>query len=229
MAATKKPAQPMFTDEEQAHLDWFYSQDPKHFNYLALQWNERNLDIKLKKKRNYDDYLNYFKQMPARHVNMLVSTAQDVLTTEGYAALLRWRDIVLNPHRIDKIHQAGLVNKKKKNQNDIVAMAAQNDRLGVLKATRDKLAIEIEKGAGSRDTALLVREMTEVMTQIADYEKRLGPKAETELGQLMRDMPGAHFASEHVTKRKKDAGARNTSFQSRSVVTIDDLNEDDDE
>lgn len=225
MSTPKKPAQPMFTDEEQAHLDWFYSQDQKHFNYLALQWNERNLNIKLKKKKNYDEYLNYFKGMPARHVNILVSTAQDLLTTEGYAALLRWRDIVLNPHRIDKIHQAGLVNKKKKDPNDIVAMASQNDRLGVLKATRDKLAEQLEKGAGSRDTALLVREMTEVMTQIADYEKRLGPKKETALGQLLEDMPGAHMASEHVGKRKKDAGARNTSFQSRTRVTIDDLEE----
>lgn len=226
MATPKQPAKPMFTDEEQAHLEWFYSQDNKHFNYLALQWNERNLNIKLKKKKNYDEYLNYFKGMPARHVNILVSTAQDVLTTEGYAALLRWRDIVLNPHRIDKIHQAGLTNKKRgKDKDGITAKAALNDRYGVLCATRDKLAEQLDKGAGTRDTALLVRELTEVMTQIADYEKRLGPKAETVLGQLIKDMPGGRMTSEHVGKRKKDKGARNTSFKSR--VTIDDLEADD--
>lgn len=223
MATPKKGSEQLFTDKEKEMLDWFYGLDAKHFNFLAKQWNERNLDIKLKKKKNYDEYINYFKAMPARHVNMLVSTGQDVLTTEGYAALLRWRDIVLNPHRIDKIHQSSLVNKKRKDNAGVVAMAAANDRLGVLKATRDKLAEQLEKGAGTRDTALLVREMTEVMTQIADYEKRLGPKAETELGKLMHDMPGAHFASEHVGKRKKDAGSRNTSFQSRTAVTIDDL------
>jgi hypothetical protein len=147
----------------------------------------------------------------------------DLLSTEAYSALSWWHDIIQNPHRITKVHQAGLTKKKRKSKTDIVAMALANDRLGVLKATRDKLAEQLEKGAGTRDTALLVREMTEVMTQIADYEKRLGPKAETTLGQLMKDMPGAHMESEHVGKRKKDAGARNTSFQSRAVVTIDDL------
>lgn len=226
--ATPPKKQPLFTDKEKEQLEWFYSLDAKHFTFLAKQWNERNLNIKLKKKKNYDEWLNYFKTLPARHINVLASTGQDILSTEAFTALLRWRDIVLNPHRIDKIHQAGLVNKKgKKNPNDIVSMAAANDRLGVLKATRDKLAEQLEKGAGTRDTALLVREMTEVMTQIADYEKRLGPKADTPLADLMRDMPGAHLSSEHVGKRKKDAGARNTSFQSRTAVTIDDLEDDD--
>ncbi len=54
----------------------------------------------------------------------------------------------------------------------------------MLKATRDKIAEKLDKGAGARDTAALTREMTEIMTQIADYEKRLGPKKETLLGQL---------------------------------------------
>lgn len=223
MAAPKKPAQPMFTDKEKEHLDWLYSQDARHFVYLSKEWNERNLEIKLPRKRDYDDWLNYFKTLSPRVIKILASTGMDLLSTEAYSALSWWHDIIQNPHRITKVHQAGLTKKKRKSKTDIVAMALANDRLGVLKATRDKLAEQLEKGAGTRDTALLVREMTEVMTQIADYEKRLGPKAETALGQLMKGMPGAHMGSEHVGKRKKDAGARNTSFQSRSVVTIDDL------
>lgn len=222
--ADPKKAKPLFQDEERPHLDWFYKLDPKHFVFLTKQWNERNLDIKLKNKRNYDDWLNYFKTLPPAQIRMLAATGQDFLTTEAYAALSWWHDIISNPHRISKVHQAGLTTKKRgKDKDGIVAKAALNDRYGVLCATRDKLAEQLEKGAGSRDTALLVRELTEVMTQIADYEKRLGPKAETELGKLMKDMPGAHFASEHVGKRKRDAGARNTSFQSRATVTIDDL------
>ena len=223
MAAPKKPVQPMFTDKEKEHLDWLYSQDARHFVYLSKEWNERNLEIKLPRKRDYDDWLNYFKTLSPRVIKILASTGMDLLSTEAYSALSWWHDIIQNPHRITKVHQAGLTKKKRKSKTDIVAMALANDRLGVLKATRDKLAEQLEKGAGTRDTALLVREMTEVMTQIADYEKRLGPKAETTLGQLMKDMPGAHMDSEHVGKRKKDAGARNTSFQSRAVVTIDDL------
>lgn len=213
MAAPKKE---MFTDEEKSSLDWFYKLDPAHFVFLTKQWNERNLQIKLKRKKNYDEWLNYFKTMPPSHIRLLSSTGIDFLPTEAYAALSRWHDIINNPHRIDKIHQSGLTNKKSKLSGSILALAQANDRLGVLKATRDSIAEKLEKGAGARDTASLAREMTEVMTQIADYEKRLGPKKETMLGQLLEDMPG-------IKPRNKDSGSRNTSFKSR--VTIDDTEE----
>lgn len=210
MASPKKE---MFTDEEKPQLEWFYNLEPAHFVFLTKQWNEQNLKIKLKRKKNYDEWLNYFKTMPPSHIRLLASTGMDFLPTEAYAALARWHDIISNPARIDKIHQSGLTNKKSKLSGSILALAQANDRLGVLKATRDSIAEKLEKGAGARDTAALAREMTEVMTQIADYEKRLGPKKETMLGQLLDDMPG-------VKPRNKESGARNTSFRSR--VTIDD-------
>lgn len=220
------PKEPMFTDDEKEKLEWFYKLDAKHFVYLTRDWNEKNLEIKLKRKKNYDEWLNYFKTLPPSQIRVLASTGQDFLTTEAYAALSWWHDIVQNPHRISKVHQAGLTNKKNI-KNGIVAKALLNDRYGVLCATRDKLAEQLEKGAGSRDTAALAKELTEVMTQIADYEKRLGPKKTTALGQLMADMPGVQVdPPETSTKRpgKNGGGARNTSFKS---VTIDDLEVDD--
>lgn len=215
MAAPKqqKPKDP----EEAAHEAWFFDLDAKYVVQLMKEWNEAKLEITLKKKKNYDDWLNYFKTMPASHVRMLVNTGQDILSAEAYSALRRWADIILNPGRIDKIHQAGLVGKGNK-KNSVLALAQDNDRLGVLRATRDKIAEKLDKGAGSRDTALLTREMTEIMTQIADYEKRSGPKKTTALGALLEDMPGM------IKPRTKNAGARNTSFKSR--VTIEDIEAD---
>lgn len=204
---------------EQAHEAWFFALEPDYVVQLMKEWNEQKLNITIKKKKNYDDWLNYFKTMPASHIRMLAATGQDILSAEAYSALRRWADIILNPGRIDKIHQAGLVGKGNK-KNSVLALAQDNDRLGVLKATRDKIAEKLDKGAGNRDTALLTREMTEIMTQIADYEKRLGPKADTPLGALFADMP------EGMNKRPaaNGGGARNTSFRSR--VTIDDLEDD---
>lgn len=206
------------TDIEKQHEEWFFNQSPKYFVQLCKEWNERNLSIKLKKKRNYDEWLNYFKIMPTSHIKMLAATGQDILNSEAYAALSRWHDIISHPSRIDKIHQAGLTpTRRNKQTQSITELAQNNDRLGVLKATRDNIAEKLEKGAGARDTAALAREMTEVMTQIADYEKRLGPKKSTMLGQLLGDMP------EITNKRppKNGNGSRNTSFKSR--VTIDDV------
>lgn len=212
MAAPKN--QKVKDPEEAAHEAWFFSQDANYVVQLMKEWNEANLEIKIKRKKDYDGWFNYFRKMKTSHLRMLVVTGQDILDAEAYSALRRWADIITTPGRIDKVHQTGLASKGNK-KNSVLALAQSNDRLGVLMATRDKIAEKLDKGAGSRDTALLTKEMTEIMTQIADYEKRLGPKADTPLGQLFADIP------ENIGKRSKEAGARNTSFRSR--VTIDDL------
>ncbi len=214
--AVKKPAKPVVT--EAMHEAWFFKLEPKYFIQIQKEWNERNLKIKITPQQNYDAWLNYFKSLPPNTIKLLAKTGLDILPTEAYAALSRWHDIIGNPHRIDKIHQSGLTNENKdKNVKSIVQLALENDRLGVLKATRDRIAEKLEKGSGARDTAALAREMTEIMTQIADYEKRLGPKKETMLGQLLGDMPDAK------PRRPKVAGggARKTSFKTR--VTIEDV------
>lgn len=88
----------------------------------------------------------------------------------------------------------------------------------MLKASRAKIAMKLDKGAGNRDTALLLREMGDIMNQIALIEKRQGPKKSTRVGQLMAE----------VDLRKRPSsnggGARNTSYKSKMArVTIDDL------
>lgn len=198
---------------EALHESWFFNMSPEYFVQMQKEWNDLNLRITLQPQENYDQWFNYFKTLPPNSIKLLAKTGMDILPTEAYAALSRWHDIIAHPGRIDKVHQSGLTNPKGKDEKSIVAMAIKNDRHGVLCATRDKLAEKLEKGAGNRDTALLVREMTEVMTQIADYERRVGPKKTTMLGKLIDDMPN--------NKRAKNRGARNTSFKSR--VTIEDV------
>lgn len=201
----------------------FYSLSQDEFKALCEVYNENQLKIKITKQPDYDHWLNYFKGFPASHIRLLVRIGQDILDAEAYSALRMWHDIISNPQRIAKIHQSGLTNSKSGGKDSIVAKALANDRLGVLKATRDKIAEKLEKGAGARDTAALARELTEVMTQIADYEKRSGPKKTTLLGQLLDGMPGSETPSPAAKKRpgKNGGGARNTSFASR--VTIKDI------
>lgn len=212
--AARKPRAPKITDEMlHKHLLKLSSEK---FIQFTKEWNDENLRIKLQPQENYDQWLNYFKTMPPNTIRLLAKTGLDILSTEAYAALSRWHDIISNPGRIDKIHQAGLTSPKHKDAKSIVELASSNDRLGVLEATRDKIAEKLEKGAGARDTAALARELTEVMTQIADYEKRLGPKKETVLGQLLDSA-----ATFKKRPGKNGGGARNTSFKSR--VTIEDV------
>lgn len=218
LASIPKPPPEKIPITEADHEKWFYNLDAKHFKLLAQEWNEQKLKLKLVKQDGYDAWLNYFKTLSPTAIRMLAATGQDILTTEAYAALSWWHDIISNPHRIGKIHQAGLNGPARdKKTKTIYELAQANDRLGVLMATRDAIAEKLQKGAGARDTAALARELTEIMTQIADYEKRMGPKKTTVLGQLLEDMPGPK------TKRpsKNGGGARHTSFKSR--VTIKDI------
>lgn len=214
----RKPKAPPITHT--AFKEWFYEQPEEVFIFLTQQWNDRNLQIKIPAHEDYDEWLNYFKNLSPRVIQTLAKTGVDFLPTDGYAALSRWHDIVKNPHRIDKIHQAGLTKTQSntKGHKTILELAQSGDRVGVLKAVRDEIAMKLQKGAGARDTAALSKEMTEVMTQISDYEKRQGPKKDTKLGSLIAEVD--------LRKRpgKNGNGARNTSYKSKATrVTIDDL------
>lgn len=202
---------------DKLHDDWFFKQSHKYVVQLMKEWNEVNLNLKLKDQKNYDAWLNYFKKIPVSHIRILLGTGEDILGAEGYAALTRWVDIISNPGRIDKIHKAGLTGDHD-DAKTITALAAANDRYGVLKAIRDQLAAKLQNNPGNRDTADLSKQLTEIMTQIADYERRLAPDKKTVLGDLLSDMP-----SDVKSKRpaKNGGGARQGSFSSR--VTIKDI------
>ena len=217
----KKPAAPKITPAMfEKH---FYALPQDSFKALCEIYVEKQLKIKITKQPDYDHWLNYFKGFPASHIRLLVRIGQDMLDAEAYSALRMWHDIISNPQRIAKIHQSQLRGPKGNDGEGIMAAALKNDRYGVLCATRDTIAAKLEKGAGARDTAALARELTEVMTQIADYEKRQGPKKTTVLGQLLEGMPGAEARLPEAKKRpsKGGGGTRKTSYASR--VTIKDI------
>lgn len=204
---------------EALHEKWFFNLDAEYYAELQKEWVEHSLEIKLTAQIDYDHWFNYFRTLSPRKLQILSTTGLDILDAEAYAALLRWRDIMTSPHRFDKIHQTGLTNANPdKGIKSITQLAKENDRRGVLMATRDQIAAKLEKGAGARDTAALAREMTEIMTQIADYDRRAGPAKETVVGKLLSDMPGGV-----KSKRpgKNGGGSRNTSFKTR--VTIEDV------
>ncbi len=210
----KKPVQKKVVVTEKMHEDWFFKLDKEYFVKLCEEWNEKNFKIRITKQDNYDQWLNYFKKLSPTAVRALATSGVDILPTEGYAALRRWHDILSHPARIDKIHQAGLTNRSgtAKGQ-DIVTLAKNGDRMGVLCAIRDRIAEKLEKGAGARDTASLSREMGDILDQIAELERKSGPKSGTKLNSLLGDFNAQ-------AKRKPGAGARNTSYKSR--ITIDD-------
>lgn len=218
--ATKKAQKqkpPQVTEE--MFERWFFKLSYKKFVQLTKDWNEDNLKIRLQKHDNYDGWLNYFKTLSPNQIKLLAMTGLDILDTEAYSALSRWHDIISNPGRIDKIHRAGLTTGK--SAKTIVDYAKENNRLGVLQALRDELALKLQQGAGARDAGTLAAQLTEIMTQIETYERRLAPKKETALGVLLSDIP--EIRAKRPSENGK--GARHTRFASRvSIKDVESVN-----
>lgn len=196
---------------------WFLNLGEPEFKQLCLQWIKHHTGTDIPKLASYDEWLNYFKTLSPLQIKALGDAGQGFLSTEAYAALTRWADILKSPHRIDKIYQAGLT-KPKTEQKSIIELAKSNDKLGLLYAIRDQIAEKLEKGAGARDTANLAREMGEILDQISETEKRQGPKKNTKLAQLMGDTEMPNKVS---GKRKQGNGARDRSYASK--LTIEDV------
>lgn len=195
--------------EGQSHEDWFLSLDSKQMAELSRKWLSANILTDLPELDNYDDWLNYFKKIPPLKIQELARVGQGILSTEAYAALTRWADILKSPHRIDKIYQAGLTRTKDGERKSITELAQANDKLGVLYVIRDQIAEKLERGTGARDTANLAREMSEILDQISEEERRQGPKKNTVLAGLLADKP------------KRAKGARNGSFKAHMIAEIE--------
>lgn len=220
---SKKVVQPKITRLQ--FEQYFFKLSYQEFVELTTYWNEEKLKLKLQKHNSYDGWLNYFKTLSVTQLQLLSKTGLDILPAEAYAALSFWRDIMSNPSRIKNIHKAGLTGTGDGKEKSITELAAANDRYGVLKAIRDQLANRMQNNPGNRDTADLSKQLTEVMTQIADYERRLAPDKKTKLGDLLSDIPTGPTGGSGDVKDKrptKDGGGhRRTSFASR--VTISDV------
>lgn len=193
------------------HEEWFYSLDQNEMVELCKGWVKKNTTVELPDLHDYDAWLNYFRTIPPAVTRQLGVIGQYSLPTEAYAALTRWIDIMKSPHRIDKIYQAGLA-RPKAEQKSISELAQANDKLGVLYAIRDEIAAKLDRGTGARDTANLAREMSDILDQISEAERRAGPKQGTVLAELLADKP------------KKAKGARNGSYKAHMIAEIENGN-----
>lgn len=202
---TKKPS----------NKEWFLSLGQEEYRELCSEWRQKNLKIPTDLS-DYDQWLNYFKELPPSEVNELMLIADEILSIEACSALKRWADIYENPSRIDKIYQAGLA-KPKTEQKTILDYARENNELAVLKAARDNMAEKLEKGTGARDTASLVRELCGVMELIDEIERRQGPSDNTLLGQLI----GLQSKLDDKNVDNKPKGARKGSYKAKTIKEME--------
>lgn len=66
---------------------------------------------KMLKEYSYNDWLDYFKRIPAGEFLVSSKMLKEKLPVEGYAAASRWVDIIQNPSKMDKLQSAKLKDK----------------------------------------------------------------------------------------------------------------------
>ena len=198
------------------HEAWFLRLSPKEYLEMCKAWNSQHIGVKLPKgseKWSYDNWFAFWKLQPANAVMKMQKTGGDILTTEAFASMRVWSDILANPHRINKIHSSSLSNKTKEDEKSLLDKAREGDTLGVLSTQLERLIVESEK-ASPKDLPNYTRAISEMMEQINDLKRRQAPPTDTILGKMLDENIQA--------KRTRNNGSSHKKFKSR-VVTIDDV------
>lgn len=82
------------------------------------------INYSIMQKMTYDDFLDEFRKYSANDLEKLSSEFKSKLPAEGYAAYMRWREILENPSKIDKLYSARL---KASSEADIMEIAVGDD------------------------------------------------------------------------------------------------------
>lgn len=82
------------------------------------------IDQEITKNYTYDDWLDYFRQVPTKELLESKKYLSEVLPVEGFAAASRWIEIIQNPSKMDKLYSARL---KAKTEEDIMQISVGDD------------------------------------------------------------------------------------------------------
>lgn len=82
------------------------------------------IDQEATKDYTYDDWLDYFRQVPTKELLESKKYLSEVLPVEGFAAASRWIEIIQNPSKMDKLYSARL---KAKTEADIMQISVGDD------------------------------------------------------------------------------------------------------
>lgn len=97
-------------------------------------------------KLTYDDWLEFFRKIPASELQDAEVSLKGEIPVEGYAALSRWLEIIENPSRMDKLYQGRL---KAQAEADIMEVAVGESDEAVWEALIRRNAAQLDAGATS--------------------------------------------------------------------------------
>lgn len=151
---------------------------------LEAQIEERLGPKMVKKARdmNYEDWLEYFRQVPHGKLTASEDFLDQNISGEGFSAAERWIELVEKPSRMDKLQQGRL---KAKTEQDLMEIATGDSDEAVYEALIRKNVEQLDSSTNSaQETARLTQNINIFRQQLADIRSRK-PKEGTVLAKVL--------------------------------------------
>ncbi len=164
--------------------------------------------IKIDKKKTaeyrYNEWLEYFSQIPAAELQVSQEELSRTLPSEGYAALARWLEIFENPSKMDKLSQGRI---KAQREANIMDVAVGDDDEEFYKTLIKENVQQLENGSNSpQETARLSQNINIYRQQLQEIRSHR-PKAGSTLERVLK--------AAEATKTKKVVKKKVTSKHTR--------------
>lgn len=171
------------------------------------------IDNKKTKNYRYNDWLEYFAQIPANDLRDSQEKLGETLPGEGYAALMRWLEIFENPSKMDKLSQGRIKAQKEAN---LMEVAVGDDDEQFYKDLILKNVSELE-GSSPQEVARLSQNINIYRKQLQEIRSHK-PKANSTLSKVLAAASKPKPTAKKASKSK--AVAKNTSKSSKKSKTL---------
>lgn len=142
---------------------------------------EEIIQVILKKQMSYDEWLEFFRQLPYGQL-VEFERFKKQLPTEGYAALRRWMEIIEMPSKMDKLYQGRL---KAENDKNIMELAVGDDDEAFYESLIRENVQQLNSGSTSpQETARITQNLSIFRKELRDIRSRK-PKKGTVLEKVL--------------------------------------------
>lgn len=141
---------------------------------------------------DYDQWLEFFRPIPPKRLRGL-QEMDDIIPGEGYAALMRWIEIIDNPSKMDKLYQGRLKADADKNIMDIAI--GDDDEAFYEALIRENVTQLNTSNISQQEVARITQNINIFRKELRDIRSRK-PKEGTVLEKVLKEVTSG-------TKKKK--------------------------
>ena len=167
------------------------------------------------KKYTYDDWLDFFRKVPASEL-MAPRKELQKMSVECYAAAARWIDIIKNPSKMDKLYSARL---KAESEADIMEIAVGDDDEAFYEALiRENVQQLNTSNISQQEVARLTQNINIFRKELREIRSRK-PKKGTVLEKVLEQaaLPSKLQKSKKPAKKKASKTPRKASVKKKTV------------